>query len=101
MGDAPTLVPLGWLGTGTVTVVVVHLAARGTPGPVRWPGTLFFLLPQVRLAHQASLLGRLIRLLGDGGHCRYDISGFFRFLNSHTPGYVGTAMTLGKWKVEK
>ena len=73
LGGAPTFVRLGRLGT----VAAVLLAVSGTPGPVRWPGTLIFLLPQVRLAHQASLLGRLIRLLGDGGHCRYDISGVF------------------------
>ena len=77
LSGAPTSVPLGWLGTGTVTVADVHLAVSGTPGPVRWPGTLSFLHPQVRLAHQAPLSGWLIRLLGDGGHCRNDISGVF------------------------
>ena len=73
LGGAPTFVPLGWLGT----VAAVLLAVSGTPGPVRWPGTLPFLHPQVRLAHQAPLSWWLIRLLGDGGHCRYDISGVF------------------------
>ena len=45
--------------------------------------------------------GRLIRLLGDGGHYRKGISGVLLDSKLTNPGFVKTAMTLGKWKVEK
>ena len=54
----------------------------------------------MRLAQQASLLGRLIRLLGDGGHCRDDISGVHPNSKLTCSERVGTVMILGKWKVE-
>ena len=44
--------------------------------------------------------GRLIRLLGDGGHYRYGISGVLWNSKLANPGFVGTVMSLGKWKVE-
>ena len=45
--------------------------------------------------------GRLIRLLGDGGHYRNGISGVLLNSKLTNPEFVGTGMTLGKWKVGK
>ena len=74
-GQCPNARSVGLAGTGTATVADVLLAISDLTGPARLAGFPVFFLPQVRLAHQASLLGRLIRLLGDGGHCRNGISG--------------------------
>ena len=75
-GQCPNARSVGLAGTGTATVADVLLAISDLTGPARLAGVpVLFILHQVRLAHQASLLGRLIRLLGDGGHYRDGISG--------------------------